>query len=536
MLVLPIYSLQVFSRVLTSHSIETLFFLALIALFLLLFQALLEFIRNRLLQTSSAKFDFLCSEQVVNFALSHAAADSKLARKTLQDLVQARSALSSPAISLLFDLPWTPLFILVIFSLHPLLGWFAFSATLFLVLLTCVNLWLTQKNQDKLIKLNFNNDNHLQKLLEHGQSIALFDAAKPLAKRWFQRNMDMVNIQQQTSLQLHLLQSLIKYARMALQVGVIGLGAWLVIMNETDAGVMLAASILLSRVLAPLDQGINLWRPWRHSRAAFQRVRMILEEDLIDDRIEMPIDNVTLSVTKLSLKNSSNKLILNNIQFELKPNNALAIVGASGSGKSSLLSLLAGHKEHQQGEIRINGINISELLPLQRNQLIGYLPQQVDLFDASILDNISGFTQSDDVEEKVFTAAKLVGIHEFISQLPKAYNTVIGNGGVQLSGGEMQLIALARALYHQPKLLLLDEPDSNLDLTSEHMLLRTVQRLKAHGVSIIFVTHRAHLLQVVDWVIVLDKGMIIDAGKKEPVLERLGSKRIKSSQQSKFDE
>jgi len=526
MLVIPIYSLQVFDRVLSSRSIETLFYLAILALSLLFFQAMLEFIRTRLLHTISAQFDEKCAQKVVEYALQSAGNEPQLARQTLQDLTLTRASLSSPVFSLFCDLPWTGAFILVIFSLHATLGWFALIATTVLVLLTIVNLQLSKANQDKLVKNNFSNESSLQKLIEHGQSISLFNTARPLATNWQEKHLELLSIQYKSSFQLNLLQSVIKYARMCLQIGVIGLGAWLVITNETVPGVMLASSILLGRVLAPIDQGLNMWRPWRQHRDGFSRVKAILAHDAQDERIEMPIESVHLSVAKLALRDKYERILLNNVQFELKPDNVLAIIGASGSGKSTLLNLLAGGQEIQQGTIRINGVNLKELRPSQRNQLIGYLPQKNDLFEASILDNISRFDTTEGVEDRVFQAAKFAGVHHFISQLPKAYNTVVGPSGVLLSGGEMQMIALARALYYQPKLLLLDEPDSNLDRQAEQTLLSLIANLKEQGVSIIIISHRPQILKVVDWVIVMNKGSISDAGKKQEVLERLNSPQI----------
>lgn len=529
MLVIPLYSLQVFSRVLSSRSVETLLLLAVLALSLLCFQAALEFIRTRLLQTISAKFDEQCAQKVVTYALQSAGDDPQTARQTLHDLIQTRSALSSPVFSLFCDIPWTVIFILVIFSLHPLLGWFALVATTVLILLTIINLKLTKKGQDKIVKSRFSNESSLQKLVEHGQSISLFDTAEPLTAQWQQKNIQLVKTQHNSSFQLNLLQSVIKYARMSLQIGVIGLGAWLVITNETVAGVMLASSILLGRVLAPIDQGLNMWRPWRQSRESFARVKAILESEVQDNRIEMPIESVLLSVTKLYLFDQHQRALIHNVNLELKPNNVLAIIGASGSGKSTLLNLLAGNKAIERGNIRINGINISELQPLQRNQLIGYLPQKIDLFETSLLNNISRFDSSEGVEQRVFNAAKLAGVHAFISQLPNAYNTIIGPEGVMLSGGEMQMIALARSLYHQPKLLLLDEPDSNLDLKAEQSLIRLVNHMKEKGVSIIVISHRPQILKVVDWVIVMNKGTITDAGNKQDVLTRLNPLKIASN-------
>ena len=529
MLVVPIYSLQVFDRVLSSRSVETLILLASLAFSLLFFQASLEFIRTRLLHISSAQFDELCSKKIVKFALEKSGTDPQLSRQTLHDLRRSKSLLSSPVFSLFCDLPWTPVFILVIFSLHPTLGWFALTATIVLVILTIINLKLTKKNEDKSIKNNFNNESSLQKLIEHGQSISLFDTAKPLTDRWQEKNIEAAKMQQKLNFQLQLLQAVIKYARMSLQIGVIGLGAWLVVINETVPGVMLASSILLGRVLAPIDQGINLWRPWRQNKIAFLRTKEILEEDLQEKRIKMPIDSIHLTVKTLSLQDKFKRLVLNNVNFELKPNNVLGVIGSSGSGKSTLLNLLAGYTAIQNGNIRINGTNIDELLPSQRNELIGYLPQKTDLFDATVLENISRFDSSDDVEDKVFKAAKLAGVHEFICQLPNAYNTVIGQDGVQLSGGELQRLALARALYFEPKLLLLDEPDSNLDIYAEQSLLTLINELKAKGISIIIISHRPNILKAVDWILLMDKGGIVDAGKKDDVLNRINAPRKKES-------
>lgn len=526
MLVLPVYSLQVFSRVLASRSVETLVLLAVLALLLLLFQTFFEFIRNRLLAASSAQFDQLCAEDVVRHALANASKDKTSARQLLNDLKLTRQLLGSPTINLLFDLPWTPVFILVIFSMHTLLGWFALTATVILLMLSYSNLSLHRNQQQALTTLGFNNEVYLQKLLERSESIALFDTAQPLAKKWLNQHMGIVGEEFKQSLFSHILQAVIKYARLSLQVGVIGLGAWLVIINEVDPGVMLASSILLSRVLSPLDQGINQWPIWKQQSLAYKRVRTLFTDLVNEHRINIPIEKANISASKVYVKGSSGHNVLNNINFELKPNNVLAILGASGSGKSTLLKLLAGQIQVEHGEIKVGGIHISEILPSQRNQLIGYLPQRAELFQASVLDNISCFSGDKNANDKVFEVTKLIGIHQFISELPQAYNTIIGEEGFVLSGGQIQLVALARALFHQPQLLLLDEADSSLDADSQQKLIKVIKKLKNTGVSIVFVTHRKQLLSVCDWVMVMDKGNIIDAGKKEDVLNKLQHKNI----------
>ena len=521
MLVLPIYSLQIFDRVLSSRSAETLVLLAVLALGLLLLQAALEFIRSRLLHVGAVYFEHHCAPSLVSRALNIAGHSPDLSRRGLLDVNEVKAGLSSPMVPLLFDLPWTPIFILVIFSLHPLLGWFALAATLVLIGLTWLNLHLTRKNADDIAQKSFDSGAFLQRQIGLGRSIALFNVADNLAQSWHQQNSEVLALQNKANLRMQVLQSFIKYARMTLQVGVLGLGAWLVITNQAVAGVMLAASILLGRVLAPLDQSVNLWKPWRQSRQAFGRVAEVFAQHQDENRIAMPIDAIRLNVEALSVKDSFDRLILKNVQFELKAGHALAIVGSSGSGKSTLLNAIAGGPLTQQGFIRINDIAINEMLPQQRHELIGYLPQQVELFETSLFNNICCFETGKGVDEKVFAAAKLAGIHEFISKQPNAYQTEFGRKGVQLSGGEMQLLGLARALYHQPKLLLLDEPDSNLDLQSEQRLLLTLHQLKQQGVTIILISHRGTLIKVADWLVCLDKGSITDAGKKDDVLARL---------------
>lgn len=526
MLVLPIYSLQVFSRVLTSRSLETLVLLAVIALILLLLQTCLEFIRNRLLATSSAQFEQLCSNQVVGIALNNADNDKKASQQLLHDLKLTRQFLASPATNLFFDLPWTPVFVVAIFSMHSILGWFALTASIVLILLTYVNLYLGQKQQFNIAKNNLENDSYLQRLLESSASIKFYDVSQPLSNKWYKNQLDNSMVELKLSFYTHLLLGMIKYARVALQVGIIAIGAWLVIINEVDAGVMLASSILLTRVLSPLDQGINQWSPWKLGSAAYQRIAKQLAQESYEQRIEMPVESINLSVKNVTHKDSFERIVLSNVHFELKPNNALAIIGASGSGKSTLLKLLAGHDQLQSGEITISGIQLAEILTSQRNKLIGYLPQKVELFNASVLENISCFANGHDINEKVFKVTRLLGIHQFISELPKAYNTMIGEGGVFLSGGQLQLIALARTLFYEPKLLLLDEPDSNLDAQSELQLLKVIERLKNSGVSIVIVSHRTKLLNAVEWVMVMDKGNIINAGKKADVLAKRQKKDV----------
>ncbi len=523
MLVLPVYSLQLFSRVLSSKSIETLLFLAGIALVLLFLQSTLDFIRGRLLFSAGELFDKACSKQIVEQSLLKSASSVGESRRLSQDMKDAKMSVSAPFNNLMFDLPWSPLFVLIIFAFHPYLGFFAIGAIATLAILALINLKLTEKNHKAMNDVAFNNGTNLIKLFSHGKDINHFNVAGPLASDWYASNNSLNEQQNQNNFVTTIIQCSIKYVRMTMQIGVLGLGAWLVISDQAQSGVLIASSILLGRALAPVDQSMNQWHNWRRCRAAYKRIEKMFDEAEKDNRIELPIDQYNLAVEAATIRDKFDRYTLKQVQFELKTGHTLAIIGPSGSGKSALLNTIKDPSRLAQGKIRVNGISLVEMPASQQADLIGYLPQDIEFFETSVFNNICNFDTSDGVEERVFAAAKLAGIHEWICQLPNAYQTVYGKGGFGLSGGQKQQLALARAVYKQPKILLLDEPDSNLDPQAEQQLLFAIKKLKQLGTSIVVVSHRTKLLSAVDWVVVLEKGQIRDAGKRDEVLERIAN-------------
>lgn len=526
MLVLPVYSLQLFSRVLSSRSVETLLFLAGLALILLIFQSTLDYVRNRLLHSVGNMFEKLCSRFIVEQSLLKSSSSVGEARRLSQDIREARGYVSANFNAILFDLPWTPIFVLVIFTFHPVLGWFAVGAILTLAILAFTNLMLTDKAHKKMSDVSFNNNTSLYKLLPYGQTISNFNVSKPLSYEWEEQNLSLIAQQDRTHVVTATIQATIKYIRMTMQIGVLGVGAWLVITNQAESGVLIASSILLGRALSPIDQGMNQWPNWRKTREAFKRIEDLYEKAEEDKRIEVPLEQYPLTVEAASIRDKFDRYILKGLQFELKSGHTMAIIGASGSGKSALLNAIKDPTRLSQGKIRVNGMSLLEMPNEQQASLIGYLPQNIQFFETTIFNNICCYDGADDVEERVFAAAKLAGIHDWICQLPNAYQTVYGQNGFGLSGGQQQQLALARAVYKLPKILLLDEPDSNLDPHAEQQLLFVLKKLKQLGTSIVLVSHRNKLLEAVDWVVVMEKGQVRDAGKRDDVLQRLTSNKV----------
>ncbi|MFD2016976.1 ATP-binding cassette domain-containing protein [Vibrio olivae] len=462
-------------------------------------------------------------KQIVEHSLLKSASSVSESRRISQDMKDAKMSVSAAFNNLKFDLPWSPLFVLVIFAFHPYLGIFAIGAIMTLAGLAFANLVLTDKAHKAMNDVAFDNGTNLIKLYSHGKTISHFNVAQPLAQDWYDSNNMLLDQQNNTNFVTTLIQAAIKYVRMTMQIGVLGLGAWLVITDQAQSGVLIASSILLGRALAPVDQSMNQWHNWRRCRAAYNRIMELFDGAREDNRIELPLEQYNLAVEAVTIRDSYERYTLKQIQFELKTGHTLAIIGPSGSGKSALLNTIKDPSGLSQGKIRVNGVSLVEMPAHQQADLIGYLPQDIEFFETTVFNNICNFDTSEGVEERVFSAAKMAGIHEWICQLPNAYQTVYGKKGFGLSGGQKQQLALARAIYKQPKILLLDEPDSNLDPQAEQQLLFVMKKLKQLGTSIVVVSHRNKLLSAVDWVVVLDKGQIRDAGKRDEVLERISN-------------
>lgn len=517
-LVLPIYSLQVFDRVLSSRSTDTLLFLALIAIFLLLVQVCMDYTRQQILNNLSSIYDSSFGELLIQKSLGLSSKNAAAAHKAVQDHQLTKQYLASPFHRSLSDLPWTFIFIIVLFLLHPLLGMYALLSTVVLGAASGLLLLFTHKNMKEARSLSVQHSSSVQKLFSKGKLLKSYQASGKVVDRWRQKQSKTLEQDERSKRMTNHGQTVLKFIRMCVQVGVFAVGAWLVIQEQIMAGSLLAASILLARILAPIDQGASQYFGWLESKEAYKRISTILASHQDDNKMDIAMEEIELSVDKVTYRGIGERLLVHNIGFNLKPGHCLAVKGASGSGKSTLLKLLANYYSPTQGQVRVNGINVDKLDPNRLAQSIGYLPQVIDVFDASVSDNISGFGDhlDLDVPEKVVKASKAALCHSFVAKLPQSYGTTLGLEGVELSRSEMQRLALARCFYYQPKLLILDEPTSFLDNAMVQQLVKNLDEWKKAGVGIIFVSNSPQMMKLADYVVELKDGVIHDAYENKP--------------------
>ncbi|WP_104402837.1 type I secretion system permease/ATPase [Vibrio penaeicida] len=521
-LVLPIYSLQVFDRVLSSRSTDTLLFLALIAVFLLIVQVAMDYTRQQVLNNLSSIYDQSFGELLIQKSLNLSSMNAAAAHKAVKDHQLAKQYLSSPFHRSLSDLPWSLIFIVVLFLLHPVLGAYALAATLVLSVASGLLLLLTHKNMNEAKNMAIQQSSSVQKLFSKGKLLKAYQASGKVLERWNQKHSRTLEQEQRSKRFTNHGQSVIKMIRMTVQIGVFAVGAWLVINEQIMAGSLLAASILLGRILAPIDQGASQYFNWLESKEAFERISAVFSSHLEDSKMDITLDEIELSVDQVTYRGLGDRLLVHNIGFNLKPGHCLAIKGASGAGKSTLLKLLANYYVPTKGQVRVNGINIDKLDTMRLAESIGYLPQVIDVFDATVSDNISGFGDHLDmhVPENVVKASKAAQCHSFVAKLPQSYGTMLGLEGVELSRSEMQRLALARCFYYQPKLLILDEPTAFLDNPTIQYLVKHLETLKSNGVGIIFVSSSPLMMKLADYVVELKDGVISEAYENKTKLDK----------------
>lgn len=508
MLVSPLYMLQIYDRVLTSGSRETLMMLSGIALFLLLLLAGLEIVRSRLLIRIGVQLNdsLRCSVFEGLFSVegerSHA--------QPLRDLDLVRQFISSPVLTALFDAPWTPIFIGVIFLMHPLLGMISLLGALLIMLLAIITEAISRAPLREAAEHNGKAYAFVESSLRNVEVLTAMGMRQGVQRQWLLHAEPVVVHQALAGERVATLLGISKSLRLILQGAILGAGAWLVLDEAITPGVMIAASIVMGRALAPIEQAIGGWRQFLGARSAWHRTRQsVLEHQQemvpLQQSVELSRPSGTLSVSDLTVTPpGGDQPLLQDISLQLQPGESLAVVGASGSGKSTLARLLVGVRKPSQGEVRLDHASVSDWDRGQMGQYIGYLPQDVELFDGSVAQNIARFGEID--SDAILQVSQLVGCHEMILQLPQGYQTPVGEGGRVLSGGQRQQIALARALYRNPALVVLDEPDSHLDKRAKNQLQNVLQQLGERRVTTVLVTHNTQLLQGLDKALLLERG------------------------------
>ncbi|APQ12925.1 peptidase [Pseudomonas oryzihabitans] len=523
LLVPAFYMLQVYDRVLSSYSITTLIMLTLIMLLLMSTYGALEWVRSRILIRVSTRLDLLLNRRFYEASYQQAlySGGALASAQALSDLTGLRQFLTGPGLFAFFDVPWLPLYIAVMFFFHPLFGVLTIMGALLLIALAYANERLTSRplaeaNQEHARATQFTSKN-----LRNAEVVTAMGMLPSLFERWRQRNYRVLALQAKASERGGALSTLSKTLRMILQSLILGLGAWLVIDHQITPGLMTAGSLLLGRALAPIDLMIGSWKGFVTARGQYERLNSLLRQIPAEpQRMPLPQPLGNLAVEQVFLTPpGANQPVLKGLTFTVAAGASVGILGASAAGKSTLAKTLLGIWLPQTGKIRLDGADIAQW---PRNELgphLGYLPQDIELFEGSISDNIARFGPVD--PKAVVEAAELAGVHEMILRLPQGYDTFIGAQGGTLSGGQRQRIGLARALYGKPRLVVLDEPNSNLDEHGERALGAALTRLKQSGTTLLIVTHRVSALAYVDHLLVLNEGQIVLSGQRDQVLARL---------------
>ena len=519
MLVPALFMLQVFDRVVTSRSHETLVMLGVLAVGALAFMALFDVLRARLLAGAGVTLEKLLGPRVLAEMVRRSAAPgSREALYGLRDVTALRGFLTGPGIVALFDAPWVPIYVLIIFLFHPLLGAIALAGALALLALAYLNEKLSRRPLEAMQLASRRAGRFADQSVGNAEAAAALGMVDNLARGWERLSRNGLALQLEASGISSVLSSATRCARQLLQIVMLAAGAWLVIDQLATPGVMIAGTILLGRALAPVESAIAGWKSLVDARAAYGRLdRALAEEPALSAVTELPPPKGALSVERVVFGFAGrDRPTIRQVSFELAAGEALAVVGPTAAGKSTLARLLVGLWRPATGTVRLDGADLAAWPRARLGPYVGYLPQDVELFAGTVSENIARMGEIDSAA--VIAAAERANAHELILRLPQGYDTPIGEGGAFLSAGQRQRIGLARALYGDPRLVVLDEPNSNLDTDGEAALLDAVRRLKAEGVTVVVVTHRTSLLSVVDNVILLRDGSIEKQGPLPDVL------------------
>jgi PrtD family type I secretion system ABC transporter len=519
MLTAPLYMLQIFDRVIASRSEDTLLYLTLIAGVALLTLAALEITRSRIMVGLSSWLDKQLSGTVLegSIGLSVAAAGAP-SIQGLRDLSTFRTFLAGPGMFPILDAPWTPIFIAVIFLMHPVLGWLALGGAIILFCLALANEVTTRDLLRRSGGVSITALRQAESAVRNAHVIEAMGMMPNLVKRWHSKNAEMLDFQARASTRAGAFTATSRFIRQGLQIGMLAAGAWLALGGEITAGMMIAAAILMSRALAPVEQAIGSWKSAIAAREAYQRVRdQLAATPVRGEEMPLPRPEGQLAVEGVTYFHpSAAEATLRGVSFRLEPGEVLGLIGPTAAGKTTLAALLVGIAKPRVGHVRLDGADMADWASEDLGRHIGYLPQDIELFAGTVRDNIARMGEAD--PESVISAAQLAGVHEMILQLPNAYETEIGEAGAALSGGQRQRIALARSVFGHPRFVVLDEPNASLDAAGEEALINAIVTLKKRGTTLVVITHRPSILRHVDKALVLRTGTVEAFGPPSEVL------------------
>ena len=521
LLVPPLYMLQLFDRVISSRSTETLVMLSVGAVAALVMMALLDAVRARLLLGCGVALDRKLGPrmmQEVAGAVERGAAERS---RAMRDVHTVRQLFTGPGVLALFDAPWLPVFLVLIFLFHPLLGAVALAGSLVMAALAVLNELATRGALERAQAAAYRAGHFADVAARNAETLRALGMRPAVTRRWAALNEATLAGHIEAGARGSAFATLTRFFRQAIQMAMLGAGAWLVIEQRATPGVMLAATIILGRALAPLELLVAGWRQLVEARDAWRRLDRDLKARGVEaPHTELPAPSGEISVEKVSLVlPGAERPVLRGISFALRPGESLGIIGPSAAGKSTLARLLVGAWAASTGTVRLDGADIRTWPSERLAPHLGYLPQQVELFPGTVAENIARLAEPD--AAAVLRAAQRAHVHPFLLRLPQGYDTPVGESGERLSPGQRQMVALARALYGNPRLVVLDEPNADLDVDGENALLAALAQLKQERVTLVVVAHRPALLGGVDKLLVLKEGAVEIFGPRAEILARV---------------
>ncbi|MBH3345525.1 type I secretion system permease/ATPase [Pseudomonas parafulva] len=532
MLVPTFFMIQVSGRVVPSSSTSTLLMLTLIMTVLIVTMGALEWVRSRIMVRISNRLDIMLSRDVyrASFKRALSSGGGDATAQSLSDLTSLRQFFTGPGLFAFFDAPWFPIYTIVMFLFHPWFGWMTLFCGAVLAVLAVVNHRVTGSALAEANKENVASNVVTTKTLRNAEVIESMGMLDTLMNRWARRQRNIMLLQSNASDKGGVVSSTSKTFRIWSQSIMLAIGAYLVVTHQINPGLLMAGSLLLGRALSPIDQMISSWKGFVAAKVQYDRLSKVMD-DLKNEpeRMPLPAPEGHIQVENLIVAPPGAKApVIRSISFVAPAGSIVGIVGPSAAGKSTLVRALMGIWPPQHGVVRLDGADIASWDKHALGPYVGYLPQDIELFEGSISENIARFDKVD--PEKVVEAAQMAGVHEMILMLPDGYDTVIGSDGVNLSGGQRQRIGLARAIYGNPRLIVLDEPNSNLDDVGERALGVALQKLKETGATVFIVSHRPNILTRLDRILVMAGGTISLYGERDRVIAELAAQQAKAQQ------
>lgn len=528
-LVPMLYMLQIYDRVIPTRGSVTLFFLTLVLLFGLITLSLLDFVRSRLLVRASIRLDRQLAGVLLDTSLARRDKTfDAVTRQAMREFDTLRQALTGPAIIALCDAPWSPIYILVCLLIHPFIGLLVLAGAVLLAIVAVRNQRETSEPLQRAHEAATRAYASQEQVLAGAENVRALGMRQAMVRRHLAERDSMMTQQTEASFASSRYVTVSKFLRLSLQSLALGLGAWLAINNDISAGAVFASSFLAGRALQPIEQILSTWRSIAQARTAYDKLNNLLGARESETALtQLPPPEGRLDVQQMWVANAAGDgAILANISFKLSPGEVIAVVGPSGAGKSTLLRMLAGAGRPDRGIIRVDHANMLDWDPERLAPYIGFLPQDVSLFAGTVKENIARFQDGSDsevgeIDALAITAAKACHAHELILGLPNGYDSILGWGGRGLSAGQAQRIGLARALFGDPPIVLLDEPNAHLDAAGEGQLIETLMALKGRKAGVIIVAHRMGVLSAADKILVLRDGKIEAFGARDEIIARI---------------